>query len=180
MCSCQGHGLALPGEAFRCCRRVTADGRTVRHMAWAGLCVLPVRSVAPSLLSPSQSLTERAVAGVEVALALQMTVGSERGQHSTLTPLWPSHTLGSSQSCGTAVSWQLLSGVMGTWSSCGVSYWRISILLIFDELQHSRQGWSCCKTNLALWFFQCDHINDMINNLSTKRAPDCFWACFGV
>lgn len=29
----QGHGLALPGEVFNCCRKVTAAGSTGRHVA---------------------------------------------------------------------------------------------------------------------------------------------------
>lgn len=36
------------------------------------------------------------------------------------------------------------------------------------------------KQTLLSDFFQCDHISDMINNLTSRRAPDCFWACFGV
>lgn len=67
---------------------------------WHELCVLPVRTIAPSLQPPSQPLGGKAASEVELALwavlwagsglcvAFQTTAGSERGQHSTLTPLW--------------------------------------------------------------------------------------------
>lgn len=80
----------------------------------------------------------------------------------TQTALSAQHTQGPGNvpRCGTSVSQQLLGGVTGIWSFCGVFYSKISIFPIFfflNKLQNNGQGWNSLKIkakeqNLALCF----------------------------